>query len=86
MDNIASPGAQLDYYQSLIDKMGQKAIDEFARLYVVPNGNHMMFGRSYSENGDGEPVDVKQIPAPNHFQNIDMLMNWVETRKHLQKH
>lgn len=81
MDNIASSGAQMDYYQSLIDEMGQEKLDNFARLYVVPNGNHGLFGISYSENGDGEQIEEKQILAPNHFQNIDMLIDWVENGK-----
>ncbi len=78
IDNIASAGAQMDYYQSLIDEMGQEKLDKFARLYVVPNGNHMLFGRSYSENGKGEQVEVRTIPAPDHLQKIDLLMDWVE--------
>ena len=78
MDNIASSGAQMDYYQSLIDEMGRDKLDEFARLYVVPNGNHMLFGRSYSENGNGESIEVRSIPAPNHQQNIEQLIEWVE--------
>lgn len=81
MDNIASSGAQLDYYQSLINEMGQNQLDEFARLYVVPNGNHILFGKSYVENGKGEPVDVKSIPAANHMQKIELLINWVENGK-----
>lgn len=64
-DFIASSGAQLDYYQSLINKMGQKKLDLFGRLYVVPQAGHGLSGRSYKMNGDGETVEVKNIPAPN---------------------
>ncbi|MGW8315080.1 MAG: tannase/feruloyl esterase family alpha/beta hydrolase [Bacteroidales bacterium] len=81
IDNIASAGAQMDYYQSLIDEMGQDKLDRFARLYVVPNGNHMLFGKSYSENGNGEPVEVRPIPAPDYLQNIDLLIDWVENNR-----
>jgi pimeloyl-ACP methyl ester carboxylesterase len=77
-DFIASSGAQLDYYQSLINKMGQKKLDLFARLYVVPQGGHGLSGRSYKMNGDGEAVEVKNIPAPNSNDKIDMLISWVE--------
>ncbi len=77
-DFIASSGAQLDYYQSLIDKMGQKKLDKFARLYVVPQGGHGLSGRSYKTNGDGETVTVKNIPAPNSNDKMDMIMSWVE--------
>jgi feruloyl esterase len=78
MDNIASPGAQLDYYQSLLDKMGRKTIDKFARLYVVPNGGHGLAGKSYKANGEGKPVEVKNIPAPSGDDNMNLIMNWVE--------
>lgn len=78
MDNIASPGAQLDYYQSLLDKMGRTTIDKFARLFVVPNGGHGLAGKSYKVNGEGKPVEVKNIPAPNGNDNMDLLMAWVE--------
>ena len=77
-DFIASSGAQLDYYQSLINKMGWKKLDKFARLYVVPQGGHGLSGRSYKMNGDGETVEVKNIPAPNSNNKIDMIISWVE--------
>jgi hypothetical protein len=78
MDNIASPGAQLDYYQSLLDKLGRKTIDKFARLYVVPNGGHGLSGKSAKVNGDGKPVEVKNIPSPSGNDNMELLMSWVE--------
>ncbi|HYQ57563.1 MAG TPA: tannase/feruloyl esterase family alpha/beta hydrolase [Draconibacterium sp.] len=80
-DNLASSGSQLDYYQSLLDKMGRDKIDEFARMYVVPNGGHGLSGRSYSENGDGEKIDVKNIAAPDGNDNLEQLVNWVENDK-----
>ena len=78
MDNIASCGAQLDYYQSLIDKMGRKKIDQFARLYVVPQAGHGLAGRSYKVNGEGKPVEVKNIPGPDGNDNMNLIMTWVE--------
>jgi pimeloyl-ACP methyl ester carboxylesterase len=77
-DFIASSGAQLDYYQSLINKMGQKKLDKFARLYVVPQGGHGLSGRSYKMNGDGESVELRNIPAPNSNDKLDMIISWVE--------
>jgi feruloyl esterase len=77
-DFIASSGAQLDYYQSLIDKSGQKKINKFARLYVVPQGGHGLSGRSYKMNGDGDSVVVKNIPAPDSGDKMDLLISWVE--------
>ncbi|MDD2304485.1 MAG: tannase/feruloyl esterase family alpha/beta hydrolase [Prolixibacteraceae bacterium] len=81
MDNIASCGAQLDYYQSLIDKMGRKKIDQFARLFVVPQAGHGLSGKSYQVNGEGKPVESKNIPGPNGNDNMNLLMNWVENNQ-----
>ena len=78
MDNIASPGAQLDYYQALLEKMGRETIDKFARLYVVPQAGHGLSRRSYKVNGNGKPVDIKNIPAPNGSDNMDLIIAWVE--------
>ena len=78
MDNIASPGAQLDYYQSILDEMGRKTVDEFARLFVVPQGGHGLSGRSHNKNGKGESVEVTNVPGPNGDDNFNLLMNWVE--------
>jgi len=80
-DNLASDGAQLDYYQSVIDKMGQKKTDDFARMFVVPQGGHGLAGRSYRMNGEGQPVASKNIPAPNGDDNIDLLTSWVEKKQ-----
>jgi feruloyl esterase len=81
MDNIASCGAQLDYYQSLLDKMGRNTIDKFARLYVVPQAGHGLSGKSYKMNGEGKPVEIKNIPTPNGNDNMDLIMNWVENNQ-----
>jgi len=78
MDNIASPGAQLDYYQSLLDEMGRETIDNFARLYVSPQAGHVLRGSSHDENGEGEPVTVKNFSRPNGDDNLELLMAWVE--------
>jgi len=78
MDFVASSGAQIDYYQSLIDKMHQKNIDKFARLYVVPQGGHNLAGKSHNINGEGKTVPVVNIPAPNMNDQIDLIISWVE--------
>lgn len=80
-DNLASDGAQLDYYQSLINKVGQKKIDEFARLFVVPQGGHGLSGKSYPMNGEGKPVALKNIARPNPDDNIELLISWVEKKQ-----
>ena len=81
MDNIASPGAQLDYYQSVLAKMGRKTLDQFARLFVVPQGGHASPGKSYKVNGKGEPVAARTVPFPNGDDNMNMLTNWVENNQ-----
>ena len=81
MDNIASCGAQLDYYQSLIDKMGRKKTDQFARLYVVPQAGHGLSGRSYKLNGEGKPVEAKNIPGPSGNDNMDLIIAWTENNQ-----
>jgi pimeloyl-ACP methyl ester carboxylesterase len=81
MDNLASNGAQLDYYQSLIDKMGRDKVDEFARLFVVPHGGHGLSGKGYNINGEGKGVKAKNIAAPNGDDNLDLLVAWVEKKQ-----
>lgn len=81
MDNLASDGAQLDYYQSLIDKMGRTKVDEFARLFVVPHGGHGLSGKGYNMNGEGKGVKAKNIAAPGGDDNLDMLVAWVEKKQ-----
>ncbi|MGB8492257.1 MAG: tannase/feruloyl esterase family alpha/beta hydrolase, partial [Bacteroidales bacterium] len=78
MDFIASSGAQLDYYQSVINKMGRKKTDKFARLYVVPQGGHGLAGKSNGVNGNGEAVPVRNIPSPDRNDQIDLIISWVE--------
>jgi hypothetical protein len=77
MDLVASSGAQLDYYKSVIEKMGNK-VDEFARMYVVPQAGHGLSGRSSNINGDREEVEVRNIPAPDSNDKFDLLLEWVE--------
>jgi pimeloyl-ACP methyl ester carboxylesterase len=75
-DTLASPGAQLDYYQSVIDKMGQDQVDAFARFFVLPQTGHGLSGSSAGINGSGQAIPVTQIP--NQFDKMGVLMAWVE--------
>ena len=81
MDFIASSGAQLDYYQSVIDKLGKKVVKEFARFYVIPQAGHGLSGKSYQVNGEGQTVEVKNIPAPNQNEQINLIIKWIEEGK-----
>jgi hypothetical protein len=75
-DTLASPGAQLDYYQSLLDRMGRDTVDAFARLFVIPQANHGLTGRSYGTNGDGQAMTPFAIP--NTYDRVAYLTAWVE--------
>ena len=67
-DTLASPGAQLDYYQSVLDKMGRSKVDSFARLYVLPQTGHGLTGNNYATDGDGKQIESK--PIPNTFDRL----------------
>jgi feruloyl esterase len=75
-DTLASPGAQLDYYEAVLDKMGRPAVDRFARLFVMPQAGHGLSGTSASTDGDGQTIQPS--PIPNTFDSLTLLTNWVE--------
>ena len=75
-DTLASPGAQLDYYQSVIDTMGRDRVDAFARFFVIPQAGHGLSGNSANINGKGE--SIQPAPIPNQFDKLGTLMAWVE--------
>jgi feruloyl esterase len=75
-DTLASPGAQLDYYQAVIDKMGRPTVDRFARLFVMPQTGHGLSGTSYTVDGTGKAIPA--APIPNRFDQAGLLFDWVE--------
>lgn len=75
-DTLASPGAQLDYYQSVIDKMGRSKVDAFARFFVLPQTTHGLSGAIYNTDGNGKTV--ASAPIPNTYDRVGLLMDWVE--------
>lgn len=75
-DTLASPGAQLDYYASLVKRMGQKQLDAFARLYVLPQRGHGLQGNHYPLTGTGKTIEA--APLPSQFDRVAMLQRWVE--------
>lgn len=77
-DTLASTGAQLDYYQSLIDKMGQSRLSTFARLFVIPQANHGLSGRNAEVDGEGKTIEV--APIPNSIDRVRLLLDWVERK------
>jgi feruloyl esterase len=77
-DTLASPGAQLDYYQSVIDTMGRATVDQFARLYVMPQTGHGLSGTSYTSDGSGKAITP--APIPNRYDQWGLLFDWVEKK------
>lgn len=77
-DTLASPGAQLDYYQSVLKKMGRKKVDAFARFFVLPQTGHGLSGTNYSVDGEGKSIPT--APIPSTFSRLNLLMDWVEKR------
>jgi feruloyl esterase len=75
-DTLASPGAQLDYYQSVIDKMGRAQVDRFARFFVMPQTGHGLSGTNYGTSGDGKTLTAALVP--NTWDRLALLFDWVE--------
>jgi hypothetical protein len=75
-DTLASPGAQLDYYKSVIDKMGRRTVDAFARLFVLPQTGHGLSGRSHTTDGTGK--EITPFAIPNQYDKRAALIAWVE--------
>ena len=78
-DTLASPGAQLAYYQAVLDKMGRAAVDSFARFFVLPQTGHGLSGSTYNTDGDGKAVPVQ--PIPNTYDRLGLITDWVELGK-----
>ena len=63
-DTLASPGAQLDYYQSVIDKMGRAQVDRFARFFVMPQTGHGLSGTNYGTTATGRRSRSRRCRTP----------------------
>ena len=75
-DTLASPGAQLAYYKSLIDTMSRTRVDQFARLFVMPQVGHGLSGTNYSTDGEGKTIAM--TPIPNTYDRLGSLFDWAE--------
>ncbi len=75
-DTLASPGAQIAYYQSVIDRMGRPAVDAFARFFVLPQADHGLNARTAGVDGDGRETAVAQIPTA--YDRVGLITGWVE--------
>jgi hypothetical protein len=52
---------EIDYYKSVVGKMGQDRVDQFIRLYVTPGVNHP--GNGVMKNGKAVPAKVDLLGA-----------------------
>jgi feruloyl esterase len=75
-DTLASPAAQLDYFQSVIDRMGRATVDHFARFFVIPQVGHGLTGSVYQTAGDGRSVEA--APIASSYERFAFLTAWVE--------
>jgi feruloyl esterase len=75
-DTTASSGEQQNFYQTVLDRMGRKTVDSFARLYVVPQGGHGLSGRAAPINGDGQRAEPLQVAS--NADRFGLLQAWVE--------
>lgn len=75
-DTLASTGAQLDYYEALVQRMGRSQLDGFARLYVLPQRGHGLQGSTHTLTGTGRSVAA--TPLPSQFDRLTALQKWVE--------
>jgi hypothetical protein len=51
-DYAQNPYAGIDYYRSVVARMGQESADSFVRLYTTPGADHV---------GTGAPVSVDML-------------------------
>src|SRR3712207_1239567 len=67
-DYAQSPYAGIEYYRSVVARLGQETADRFVRLYLAPRANHS--GRVFS--------GIDQAPLPSHVNLLEELDVWVE--------
>ena len=77
-DTLASPGAQLDYYESVLQTTGRRAVDDFARFFVIPQANHGLAARTADVDGSGKTID--RVALPTSYERFALLIDWVERR------
>jgi len=77
-DTLASSGAQLDYFQSVVDRMGRTTVEQFARFFVMPQTGHGLSGTSHAVNGEGKTIP--SLPIPNRYDQLGLLFDWVENK------
>ena len=69
-DFAVSPFQAVNYYKSVVAKMGQDKVDSFIRFYVTPGVNH-----------GGEGVTSSGAAVPNKVDLLGALDAWVDSAK-----
>jgi hypothetical protein len=69
-DYAQSPFAGIGYYETVVTGMGQRAVDQFVRLYVTPGVGH---GGSGVTGTTGERI-------PQYVDLLGVLDNWVDRK------
>jgi tannase/feruloyl esterase len=69
-DFLLSPFQAIEYYKTVVVRMGQTNVDSFVRLYVAPGTNH-----------GGNGVDSSGTAIPNGVDLLGVLDEWVESGK-----
>jgi len=76
-DPAISPLATIDYYNSVVERMGRPETEEFVRLFLVPGLQHCGGGPGLADFGQWGPSFDAALDNPEH--NITFaLEKWVE--------
>ena len=67
-DYLSNPRGAMRYYEAVVKRHGQQAVDSMTRFYVTPNGNHGSTGYS-AKTGD---------MLPHYVNLLGLLEDWVE--------
>ena len=64
-DTLASPGAQLDYYEAMLDKMSRRTVDRFAACSSCPSRprpqRHELQRRRHRKTDHPAPIPISMI-------------------------
>jgi feruloyl esterase len=75
-DPALAPTATIDYYRSVVSKMGKRQADNFVRLYMMPGMQHCLGGPGADDFGVAPTVRrATDVPGPG---MSDALERWVE--------
>lgn len=66
-DYAQSPLAGVEYYKSVVAKLGQAKVDSFIRFYVTPGVNH-----------GGKGANLQGAALPNRVDLLDAIDGWVD--------